>query len=135
MGGVRTRGDRNVSGTLPAMPSSSSKFPEEFLFGAATASYQIEGGAADGGRLPSIWDTFARSQGRTFNGDSGDVACDHFHKYAEDIKAMADIGLTAYRFSMAWPRIRPTGDGDFNDEGFAFYHRILDELELSLIHI
>jgi len=111
------------------MPSSSSKFPEDFLFGAATASYQVEGGATDGGRLPSIWDTFAHSQGRTFNGDSGDVACDHFHKYAEDIKAMADIGLTAYRFSMAWPRIRPTGDGDFNDEGFAFYHRVLDELE------
>ncbi|MCB2411760.1 beta-glucosidase [Demequina sp. TTPB684] len=107
---------------------SSSEFPDDFFFGASTASYQIEGGAAEGGRLPSIWDTFAHAQGRTLNGDSGDVACDHFHRYAEDIKAMAEIGLTAYRFSMAWPRIQPTGDGDFNQEGFAFYHRILDEL-------
>lgn len=108
---------------------SSSEFPDTFLFGSSTASYQIEGGATEGGRLPSIWDTFAHSQGRTLNGDSGDIACDHFHRYAEDIKAMAELGLTAYRFSMAWPRIRPTGDGDFNDEGFAFYHRIFDELE------
>lgn len=107
----------------------SSEFPHDFLFGASTASYQIEGGATEGGRLPSIWDTFAHVQGRTLDGDSGDEACDHFHRYVEDIKAMAELGLTAYRFSMAWPRIRPTGDGDFNAEGFAFYHRVLDELE------
>ena len=107
----------------------SSQFPDGFLFGASTASYQIEGAVTEGGRLPSTWDTFAHTPGRTFEGDTGDEACDHFHRYADDIQAMADIGLNSYRFSMAWPRIRPTGDGAFNDEGFAFYHRILDELE------
>jgi len=107
----------------------SPQFPDGFFFGASTASYQIEGGVAEGGRRPSIWDTFSHTPGRTFEGDTGDVACDHFHRYVEDIAAMAELGLTAYRFSMAWPRIRPTGDGDFNAEGFAFYHRILDELE------
>lgn len=104
-------------------------FPSDFLFGAATASYQIEGGYAEGGRGPSIWDTFSKTPGRVWNGDTGDVACDHYHRYADDVAAMAEIGLTAYRFSFAWPRIQPDGTGEFNEEGFAFYHRLLDELE------
>ena len=97
--------------------------------GVATSAYQIEGAATEGGRGPSIWDIFSHTEGRTWNGDTGDVACDHFHRYADDIAAMAEIGMTAYRFSMAWPRIQPDGEGAFNEEGFAFYHRILDELE------
>ena len=104
-------------------------FPSDFYFGAATASYQIEGGFAEGGRGPSIWDTFSKTPGRVWNGDTGDVACDHYHRYADDVAAMAEIGLTAYRFSFAWPRIQPDGTGEFNQEGFAFYHRLLDELE------
>ncbi|MCR6712814.1 MAG: GH1 family beta-glucosidase [Demequina sp.] len=110
-------------------------FPTDFLFGASTASYQIEGAVHEGGRGPSIWDTFSHTPGRTLDGDTGDVACDHFHRYADDIAAMAEIGLTAYRFSLAWPRIQPDAAGgfnaavQFNTEGFAFYHRILDELE------
>jgi len=104
-------------------------FPADFLFGAATASYQIEGGVTEGGRAPSIWDTFSATPGRVLNGDTGEVACDHYHRFADDVAAMAEIGLTAYRFSLAWPRIQPFGSGAFNQEGFDFYHRIFDELE------
>ena len=104
-------------------------FPSDFLFGASTASYQIEGGFDEDGRGPSIWDTFSKTPGRVFEGDTGDVACDHYHRFAEDVAAMADLGLEAYRFSMAWPRIQPTGSGDFNQAGFDFYHRLFDELE------
>jgi beta-glucosidase len=104
-------------------------FPQDFLFGAATASYQIEGGVKEGGRSPSIWDTFAATPGRVLDGDTGEMACDHYNRYADDVAAMAELGLTAYRFSMAWPRIQPKGSGEFNQEGFDFYHRLFDELE------
>lgn len=106
----------------------SPQFPQNFLFGASTASYQIEGAATEDGRGPSIWDTFSHTPGKTVNGDTGDVACDHYHRMAEDVAAMAEIGLQAYRFSMAWPRIQPDGSGEFNQAGFDFYHRLLDEL-------
>ncbi len=105
------------------------QFPADFLFGAATASYQIEGAANEGGRGPSIWDTFSHTEGKIWSNDNGDVACDHYHRYVDDVAAMAELGLTAYRFSFAWPRIIPTGTGEVNPEGFAFYHRLLDELE------
>ena len=111
------------------MTSLPASFPDGFLFGAATASYQVEGAVAEGGRGPSIWDTRAHTPGMIRDGDVGDITDDHFHRYAEDVAAMAEIGLTAYRFSMAWPRIQPAGSGPFNEEGFAFYHRLLDELE------
>jgi beta-glucosidase len=111
------------------MTSMPARFPEGFLFGAATASYQIEGAVAEGGRGPSIWDRRSHTPGMIHDGDTGDIADDHYHRYVEDIAAMAEMGLLAYRFSMAWPRIQPTGSGAFNDEGFAFYHRLLDELE------
>jgi beta-glucosidase len=104
-------------------------FPDGFLFGAATASYQIEGAVAEGGRRPSIWDTRAHTPGLIRDDDTADVTDDHFHRFAADVAAMAEMGLTAYRFSIAWPRVQPTGSGAFNDEGFAFYHRLLDELE------
>jgi len=111
------------------MTSLPPSFPDGFFFGAATASYQIEGAVAEGGRGPSIWDTRAHTPGLIRDGDTGDVTDDHFHRFADDVAAMAEMGLTAYRFSMAWPRIQPTGSGPFSDEGFAFYHRLLDELE------
>lgn len=103
-------------------------FPEGFAWGTATASYQIEGAVAEDGRGPSIWDTFARTPGKTANGDTGDVACDHYHRYAEDVDLMASLNFTHYRFSIAWPRIQPTGSGAFNQAGFDFYQRLVDKL-------
>ncbi|MCJ7826713.1 MAG: family 1 glycosylhydrolase, partial [Demequinaceae bacterium] len=111
------------------MAGPSSVFPPDFLFGVSTASYQIEGATTEDGRGPSIWDTRAITPGMILNGDTGDVADDHYHRYVDDVAAMAEMGLNAYRFSMAWPRIQPTGTGEFNQAGFDFYHRLLDELE------
>ncbi len=104
------------------------RFPDGFVWGAATASYQIEGAVTEDGRLPSIWDTFSHTPGRTDNGDTGDVACDHYHRYAEDVALMADLGLQADRFSVAWPRIVPTGSGEPNSAGLDFYDRLVDAL-------
>lgn len=104
-------------------------FPATFLFGAATASFQIEGATSEDGRGPSIWDTRCQTPGLIVNGDNADVTDDHYHRYVDDIAAMAALGMNAYRFSMAWPRIQPTGTGDVNPAGFAFYHKVLDELE------
>ena len=106
-------------------------FPPEFLWGAATASYQIEGGVAEGGRGPSIWDTFSHTPGRVVNGDTGDVAADHFHRWRSDIELMKDLGLQAYRFSVSWSRVQPGGSGAFNAEGVDFYARIVDALRES----
>jgi len=107
---------------------SSGGFPADFTWGAATASYQIEGAATQDGRGPSIWDTFSRTPGRVRGGDTGDVACDHYHRYREDVALMRDLGLAAYRFSVAWPRVQPTGSGPVNAAGLAFYDRLVDEL-------
>jgi beta-glucosidase len=104
------------------------KFPEGFLWGSATASYQVEGAVHADGRGPSIWDTFSHSPGKTHNGDTGDVADDHYHRYKEDIGLMTELGLTTYRFSIAWPRIFPEGTGARNPKGFDFYDRMLDTL-------
>lgn len=103
-------------------------FPAGFLWGAATAAYQIEGGAREGGRGPSIWDTFSHTPGRTLNGETGDVAVDHYHRWREDVALMADLGLQAYRFSISWPRVQPDGLGAVNEEGIAFYSRLVDAL-------
>jgi beta-glucosidase len=103
-------------------------FPPGFLWGAATASYQIEGAADEDGRSPSIWDTFSHTPGRTANGDTGDVACDHYNRAAEDIALMVELGLDAYRFSVAWPRVVPGGTGAVNTDGLAFYDRLVDSL-------
>ncbi|EGX58442.1 beta-glucosidase [Streptomyces zinciresistens K42] len=103
-------------------------FPEGFLWGSATASYQIEGAAAEDGRTPSIWDTYARTPGRVRNGDTGDVATDHYHRWREDVALMAELGLGAYRFSLAWPRIQPTGRGPAVQKGLDFYRRLVDDL-------
>lgn len=106
----------------------SMKFPKEFIWGAATASYQIEGAAKEDGKGASVWDTFAHTQGKVANGETGDVACDHYHKYKEDVAMMKEMGLTSYRFSLCWPRIIPDGDGEINPRGFVFYDALVDEL-------
>jgi len=102
--------------------------PEGFAFGVSTAAYQIEGAATEGGRGPSIWDTFAAEPGRIIDGSSGAVACDHFHRYREDVELMAGLGVDGYRFSIAWPRIQPDGSGRANPDGLAFYDRLVDAL-------
>ena len=105
------------------------RFPADFLWGAATASYQIEGAVAADGRSPSIWDVFSRQPGAVANGDTGDVACDHYHRYREDVAIMSSLGLRSYRFSVAWPRVQPDGRGPANQAGLDFYKRVLDELQ------
>ena len=102
-------------------------FPDTFVFGAATAAFQIEGAAREDGRTDSIWDVFCRVPGAVVNGDTGDVACDHYHRFRDDVKLMADMGLQAYRFSTAWPRVRPDA-GPVNQAGIDFYSKLVDEL-------
>ncbi|BCB79041.1 hypothetical protein Pflav_054510 [Phytohabitans flavus] len=99
-----------------------------FTWGVSTAAYQIEGGVGEGGRGLSIWDTFSHEPGRISDGSTGDVACDHFHRYAEDVDLMAGLGIDAYRFSVAWPRIQPDGTGPANATGLDFYDRLVDAL-------
>ncbi len=103
-------------------------FPEGFVWGAATASYQIEGAVKAGGRGASIWDTFSHTAGKIVGGDTGDVATDHYHRVDEDSDLIASLGLNAYRFSIAWPRIQPDGTGPANAAGIAFYDRLVDNL-------
>jgi beta-glucosidase len=103
-------------------------FPDGFVWGAATAAYQIEGAANEDGRGPSIWDTFSRTPGKVFAGHTGDVACDHYHRYADDVAMMAGLGLASYRYSISWPRIQPDGTGPVNTRGLDFYDRLTDEL-------
>ena len=103
-------------------------FPDGFLWGAATAAYQIEGGWDEDGKGPSIWDTFAHTPGRIANGDTGDVACDHYHRWREDVALMRDLGLRAYRFSVSWPRVLPQGTGAVNERGLDFYDGLVDGL-------
>lgn len=105
--------------------------PKDFLLGAATAAYQVEGGAREGGRGASIWDVFSHQPGTTDNGDTGDVACDHYHRYESDIALMKDLGLDAYRLSISWPRLFPDGSGRPNSDGVDFYRRILDGLQAA----
>ncbi len=104
------------------------KFPNDFLWGSATSSYQIEGAWLAGGRGLSIWDALCHIPGKIANGDTGDVACDHYHRFREDVQLMADMGLPAYRFSIAWPRIQPAGRGQPNPEGLRFYSELIDAL-------
>ena len=104
------------------------RFNEDFVWGVATSSYQIEGAAHEDGRGPSIWDAFCSVPGKVVNGENGDVACDHYHRVEEDLDLMAELGVKAYRFSIAWPRVQPTGSGAFNEKGLAFYERLVDGL-------
>src|SRR6202453_4789587 len=106
--------------------SASAKAPPGFLWGVSTSSYQIEGAAHEGGRGLSIWDTYSRLPGKIKNGDTGDVACDHYHRYPEDVALMQEFGVEAYRFSGGGPRLRPEGSGAINEAGLAFYARLID---------
>jgi beta-glucosidase len=103
-------------------------FPDGFVWGTATASYQIEGAVAEDGRAPSIWDTFSHTPGKVTGGDTGDVACDHYHRVEEDVALMRRLGVDAYRFSIAWPRVIPGGTGQVNQPGIDFYSRLVDSL-------
>lgn len=103
------------------------RFPKDFLFGAASASYQVEGAWNEDGKGVSNWDVFSKIPGKTFEGTNGDVAVDHYHRYKEDIRLMAEMGLESYRFSISWPRIIPTGDGEVNPKGLEFYNNLIDE--------
>ncbi|MGM9322188.1 GH1 family beta-glucosidase [Deinococcus aquaticus] len=104
------------------------RFPPRFAWGVATAAYQIEGAAREDGRGPSIWDTFSHTPGRVKGGDTGDVACDHYHRLEADLDLIASLGVNAYRFSVAWPRVQPTGRGAVNRKGLDFYSRLVDGL-------
>jgi beta-glucosidase len=115
----------------PAMSSTAVTFPEDWVWGAATAAYQIEGAVREGGRGQSIWDEFSHTGGAIVNGDTGDVACDHFHRFPEDVALMRELGLDGYRFSIAWPRIFPTGSGPANANGLDYYRRLVDELHTA----
>ncbi|MEU4382579.1 GH1 family beta-glucosidase [Micromonospora echinofusca] len=125
-------GDANrPAGPAPrtdAPPAGALRFPPGFGWGAATSAYQIEGAAKEDGRGESIWDTFSRTPGRTRNGDTGDVAADHYHRYAEDLDLMRDLGLHSYRFSISWPRVQADGTGAPNQRGLDFYRRLVDGL-------
>ncbi len=103
-------------------------FPERFVWGAGSSAYQIEGGAADEGRGPSVWDTFCKREGAIHAGHTGSVACDHFRRWREDVVIMRQLGLHAYRFSVSWPRVMPQGVGEVNARGIGFYDRLVDEL-------
>jgi beta-glucosidase len=111
------------------MPKASElQFPKGFLWGCATASYQVEGAVNEDGRGPSIWDTFSHTPGKTFQGDTGDVADDSYHRYKEDVALLKGLGVTGYRFSISWSRIIPNGTGQPNEKGLAYYERVVDEL-------
>jgi beta-glucosidase len=121
-------------GPLPAFsapgaaPAGYYRFPEQFVWGCATASYQVEGASAEDGRKPSVWDTFSHTPGKVYNGDTGDVANDSYHRYKDDVQLLKSLGVKAYRFSIAWPRVIPDGTGAVNEKGIAYYERLLDQL-------
>lgn len=104
------------------------RFPKDFVWGAATSAFQVEGAAADDGRAPSIWDTFCRQPGAIQDGSNGDVGCDHYHRLDGDLDLMRELGLPAYRFSCAWSRVQPEGRGAWNEKGLGFYDRLVDGL-------
>ena len=115
--------------TSPSAAKSNQTFSwSDFVWGVSTSSYQIEGATNEGGRGPSIWDSYCRQVGRIANGDTGDIACDHYHRYQEDVGLMRELGVKAYRFSVAWPRVLPKGRGAANEAGLAFYDRVVDAL-------
>ncbi|NRR34246.1 beta-glucosidase [Oxalobacteraceae bacterium] len=110
------------------MNNTTLQFPPSFTWGVATSAFQIEGAAAIDGKGPSIWDTFSHTPGKVIDASNGDVACDHYHRYAEDVDLIASLNVNAYRFSVAWSRVQPDGQGAWNELGFDFYSRLLDKL-------
>ena len=112
-------------------PPGGRQFPQGFVWGCATAAYQIEGGVREGGRGASVWDVFSHTPGKTYNGDTGDVADDSYHLYKEDVRLLKNLGVSAYRMSIAWPRIFPNGTGQPSQAGLDYYKRVLDELQAN----
>jgi beta-glucosidase len=108
-------------------------FPADFAWGSATAAYQVEGAWNEGGRGESIWDRFSHTPGKIKNGDNGDIACDHYHRFAADIALIKELGLNSYRFSISWPRVQPLGEGNYNQIGLDFYDRVIDCLHANNI--
>src|SRR4029077_18607547 len=119
----RTTRERLMTGANGAL-----RFPEGFAWGSATAAYQIEGAASIDGKGPSVWDTFSHAPGNVRGGDTGDIACDAYHRYPEDVALMASLGLKAYRFSISWPRVQPGGRGAAHQKGLHYYRRLLAQL-------
>ncbi|MDR3734161.1 MAG: GH1 family beta-glucosidase [Acidobacteriaceae bacterium] len=121
----------SLAASTKSVASAGRSFPRDFIWGSATAAYQVEGAVHEDGRGLSIWDTFSHLPGRVANNDTGDVADDHYHRYKEDVALMKRIGIKAYRFSIAWPRVFPVGTGAPNPKGLDFYERLLDELQTA----
>src|SRR5215510_223449 len=119
---------KSAHAELPFQDNSRREFPQGFLWGSATASYQVEGAVNEDGRGASIWDTFSHTPGKVIENATGDVADDHYHRYKEDVQLMKALGVKSYRFSIAWPRVFPNGDGAPNPKGLDFYNRLVDEL-------
>ena len=113
---------------LAAVDGGAIGFPEGFIWGASTAAYQIEGAATADGRGQSVWDTFSHTPGKVRGGDTGDVACDSYHRYRDDVALISSLGLSSYRFSISWPRIQPGGRGPVNQRGLDYYRALLDAL-------
>ena len=109
-------------------PAQLPRLPADFRFGISTSAYQVEGAVDQGGRGPSVWDTFCKEPGRIADGSSGLVACDHYRRVDEDVALLQDLGVGGYRFSIAWPRVLPTGGGQVNAEGLDFYDRLVDKV-------
>lgn len=124
----RIAGATPSAGGPPNPDAARRSYPEGFLWGCATASYQIEGGAKDGGRGPSIWDTFSHTPGKTYHGETGDVADDSYHRYKEDVQLLKNLGVHTYRMSISWSRVFPKGTGEPNPVGLDYYSRVVDEL-------
>src|SRR5215510_1820949 len=128
---IATFGSHASAQSASAQPGAGSsaarRFPDGFYWGTGTSAYQIEGAWNEDGKGPSIWDTYAHTPGKIKNGDTGDVANDHYRRYKEDVKLMKDLGATAYRFSVSWPRIFAEGTGQPNAKGLDFYSRLVDE--------
>ena len=118
----------NFSSESLSPSSDKAKFPSDFVWGAATSSYQIEGAVTEDGKGAHIWDIFTREEGRIFENHTGEIACDHYHRFKDDVKLMKEIGIRAYRFSIDWSRVLPNGFGTVNEKGIAFYNALIDEL-------
>lgn len=121
--------NHRIGGDMPKLHIQRAQFPVDFIWGVATAAFQIEGASKEGGRGESVWDRFCAQPGTIADGSNGEVACDHYHRMPQDVDMIADMGVTNYRFSIAWPRVQPDGQGAWNEEGFTFYDRLLSALE------
>jgi beta-glucosidase len=127
-GSVALASVAKAAGKTGASKGGGGPFPKDFVWGAATAAYQVEGAPAEDGKGQSVWDVFCKKKGAIWEGQTGDVACDHYHRYKEDIALMKTLGVKSYRFSVSWPRVLPSGIGASNPKGLDFYSRLLDEL-------